>query len=78
MTLREYKLHFELWGLLTFFAAMLPNLIWFAVPAPDDKLRTDSITGAIDGAGSVRNRFTQNSPKSVQVSFRFTENSPAS
>lgn len=53
MTLREHKLHFELRGLLTFFAAMLPNLIWFAVPAPDDKLRTDSITGAIDAAGSV-------------------------
>ena len=53
MTLREHKLHFELRGLLTFFAAMLPNLIWFAVPAPDDKLRTDSITGSIDAAGSV-------------------------
>ena len=53
MTLREHKLHFELRGLLTFFAAMLPNLIWFAVPAPDDKLRTDSITGVIDGVGSV-------------------------
>lgn len=51
MTLRKHKLHFELWGLLTFFAVMLPNLIWFAVPAPDDKLRTDSITGAIDAAG---------------------------
>ena len=32
---------------------MLPNLLWFAVPAPDDKLRTDSITGSIDAAGSV-------------------------
>lgn len=53
MTLREHKLHFELRGLLTFFAVMLPNLIWFAVPAPDDKLRTDSITGAIDAADSV-------------------------
>ena len=53
MTLREHKLHFELRGLLTFFAAMLPNLIWFAVPAPDDKLRTDSIPGVIDGVGSV-------------------------
>ena len=53
MTLREHKLHFELRGLLTFFAAMLPNLIWFAVPAPDDKLRTDSITGSIDAADSV-------------------------
>ncbi len=53
MTLREHKLHFELRGLLTFFAAMLPNLIWFTVPAPNDKLRTDSITGVIDAADSV-------------------------
>lgn len=53
MTMREYKLHFEFWGLLTFLAVMLPNLIWFAVPAPNDKLRTDSITGAIDAEGSV-------------------------
>ena len=63
MTMREYKLHFEFWGLLTFLAVMLPNLIWFAVPAPDDKLRTDSITGAIDAADSVAAKACDDAPE---------------
>lgn len=32
---------------------MLPNFIWFAVPAPNDVLRTESATPIIDAIASV-------------------------
>ena len=32
---------------------MIPNFIWFAVPAPNDILRTESVTVVIDTIGSV-------------------------
>ena len=32
---------------------MLPNFIWFAVPAPNDILRSESVTTIVDTAGSV-------------------------
>ncbi len=40
---KEYKLGFDRYGLLLFLLIMLPNFIWFAVPAPNDALRTDAL-----------------------------------
>lgn len=51
--LRKYRLTFDPWGLLLFLLVMLPNLIWFAVPAPNDILRRESVTPALDGIASV-------------------------
>lgn len=53
MRLKKYKLSFDIWGLLLFLIIMIPNFIWFAVPAPNDVLRADSVTGAIDAVASV-------------------------
>ena len=51
--LKQYRFGFEPWGLLLFLLVMLPNFIWFAVPAPNDILRTDSATPVVDAIGSV-------------------------
>lgn len=50
---RKYRMGFDLWGLLLFLAIMLPNIIWFLVPAPVDILRSPSVTPAIDTVASV-------------------------
>lgn len=49
----HYKFRFNLSALVLFLLIMLPNLYWFAVPAPQDILRTPSVTGALDTAASV-------------------------
>ena len=46
--LKEYKFGFNIYGLLLFLIIMIPNFIWFAVPAPDDVLRVESVTEMID------------------------------
>ena len=51
--MRKYKIGFDLWGLLLFLAIMLPNIIWFLVPAPADILRNTSITPVVDTVASV-------------------------
>ena len=51
--LRHYRFGFDPWGLLLFLLVMLPNFIWFAVPAPNDILRADSATPVVDAIGSV-------------------------
>ena len=51
--LKQYRFGFDPWGLLLFLLVMLPNFIWFAVPAPNDILRTDSATPVVDAIGSV-------------------------
>lgn len=51
--LKKYKLHFEVWGFLLFLLVMLPNIIWFAIPAPNDILRTASVTETLDTIASV-------------------------
>ena len=50
---RHYRFGFDPWGLLLFLLVMLPNFIWFAVPAPNDILRADSATPVVDAIGSV-------------------------
>ena len=49
----RYRFGFDIWGLLLFLVVMLPNFIWFAFPAPNDILRTESVTPVADILGSV-------------------------
>ena len=49
----RYRLGFDIWGLLLFLLVMVPNFIWFAVPASDDILRTESVMPVVDILGSV-------------------------
>lgn len=51
--LQKYKLGFDIWGLLLFLIIMIPNFIWFAIPAPNDILREKSITETIDTVASI-------------------------
>lgn len=51
--LKQYRFGFDPWGLILFLLVMLPNFVWFAVPAPDDILRADSVTPVVDAIGSV-------------------------
>ena len=51
--IKNYKLSFEIWGLLLFLIVMIPNFIWFAIPAPNDILRAKSITETVDTVASV-------------------------
>lgn len=51
--LKKYRLSFEIWGLLLFLIVMLPNFIWFVIPAPNDILRTRSLTETVDMIASV-------------------------
>ena len=51
--MKKYKLGFDIWGLLLFLIIMIPNFIWFAVPAPNDVLRADSVTEMLDTIASI-------------------------
>ena len=53
IVLKKYKLGVDISGLVVFLIIMLPNFIWFAVPAPNDILRQESITPIVDIIGSV-------------------------
>lgn len=48
---QQYRFGFEAWGLTLFIIVMLPNVLWFAIPAPNDVLRTESVTPMIDTIG---------------------------
>lgn len=48
----KYRFGFDILGLLLFLVIMIPNFIWFAVPAPNDILRELSDTW-IDAVSSV-------------------------
>ena len=50
---KKYKIGFDIWGLMIFLIIMIPNFIWFAVPAPNDILRTESITKVVDTIASI-------------------------
>ena len=49
----RYRFGFDFLGLFLFLLVMLPNFIWFAFPAPNDILRTQSVTPVVDILGSV-------------------------
>ena len=51
--MRKYRLTFGPYGLLVFLLIMIHNLVWFAVPAPDDILREESVTPVLDGIASA-------------------------
>lgn len=51
--MKKYKLGFEIGALLLFIVLMIPNGIWFLVPAPNDVLRIDSLTPAFDIVASI-------------------------
>ena len=51
--LSKYRFGFDFSGLVLFLLVMLPNFIWFAVPAQNDVLRTESVTPAVDVIASV-------------------------
>lgn len=51
--LKNYKFHFNIGFLCLFLTIMLPNFIWFAVPAPHDILRAESVTPLIDTIASI-------------------------
>lgn len=50
---KKYKLGLDIRGLGLFLLIMLPNIIWFVIPAPNDVLRNKSVTPVIDTIGSV-------------------------
>lgn len=50
---QNYRIGFSPSGLLLFLAVMLPNFLWFAIPAPNDVLRGESLTPVVDLAASV-------------------------
>ena len=51
--MKKYKFGFDFSGLVLFLIVMIPNFIWFAVPAPNDILRVKSVTPVIDIIGSI-------------------------
>lgn len=51
---KHYRFTFDLLGFLLFLMIMLPNFIWFAIPAPQDVLRTaKSVFPMIEKLGSI-------------------------
>ena len=50
---KKYKIGFDIWGLIIFIVIMIPNFIWFAVPAANDILRGESITKTVDVIASI-------------------------
>ena len=53
MNVKKFRFGFDIWGLLLFLIIMIPNFIWFAVPAPNDILRADSVTVIFDTIASI-------------------------
>lgn len=51
--LKKYRFSFDISGLVIFLIVMIPNFIWFAVPAPNDILRNESVTAVVDTIGSI-------------------------
>lgn len=51
--MKNYRFGFDGWGLALFLAVMLPTFLWLAVPAPNDILRRESVTGGLDAAASA-------------------------
>lgn len=51
--MKKYKFGFDAGGLLFFAAIMIPNLIWFAIPAPNDVMRTAATNPVLDTVSSV-------------------------
>ena len=50
---KKYRIGFEWRGLVLFLAVMLPNFIWFTIPAPNDILRVVSRTPVTDTIATI-------------------------
>ena len=50
---KNYRFGFDPWGLGLFLLIMLPNFLWFALPASNDILRAESVTPLLDNLGQV-------------------------
>ena len=50
--LNSYKFKIDFWSIGLFLFMMLPNFLWFAIPAPNDVLRITSVTPITDAIGS--------------------------
>ena len=51
--IKHYRLGFDPWGLGLFLLIMIPNFVWFALPAPNDILRAESVTPLLDNLGQI-------------------------
>lgn len=51
--IKNYKFGFDIWGLVLFAVIMVPNIFWYMIPAPNDVLRSQSVTGVLDTVSSV-------------------------
>lgn len=51
--LKKYQFCFNPLGFSAFLLVMLPNFVWFAVPAPNDILHGTSLTPVADALGMV-------------------------
>lgn len=51
--IKNYRFGFDPWGLGLFLLIMLPNFIWFSVPAPNDILRGESVTPLLDTIAQI-------------------------
>ena len=51
--MKNYRLGFDLWGLVLFLVTMIPTVVWLAIPAPNDVLRVESATPVLDAIGFI-------------------------
>lgn len=51
--MKKYRIGFNLSCVVLFLLIMVPNFFWFAIPAPNDILRQESLTPQTDLAASV-------------------------
>lgn len=51
--MKKYSFGFDVLALVLFFIIMIPNFVWFVVPAPNDILRGESITKTVDVIASI-------------------------
>ncbi len=51
--IKNYRLGIDSKGILLFVIIMIPNIVWFMIPAPVDPLRKESITPSLDLVAQV-------------------------
>lgn len=51
--INKYKFGFDFWSLLLFILMIIPTIFWSFIPAPNDILRADSVTPAIDMIATI-------------------------